>query len=194
MSDEKRTPNKWALERIEKRDFVILDTETTGFAPDNHPVEIGIIAADGETLFSELIRPPKPITEGAQKVHGISNEDVVDCDDYAFFHDKIEDICYGKTVIAYNAKFDKSVMGLAARTIKADLAIPSIAWNCAMLRYARYYGERNYGRKGWSWQKLEKAVKQMGIAVGPQTHRAVDDCRLTLAVMEAMAQGQVAIR
>lgn len=192
MIDEKRTPNQWALDHIERQDFVILDTETTDFPPDNHPVEIGIISASGETLFNELFHPPVPITEGAEKVHGISNEDVEDCHSYDLYHADIVCACYGKKVIAYNAAFDKSVMELAARTIDLQPAIPPKVWHCAMLKYAAYHGES--GRKGWRWQKLENAVKQMGITVGPQTHRAVDDCRLTLAVMEAMAQGQVAVR
>jgi len=60
--------------------LVIFDTETSGF--DGGIVELGsvIVTDAGDRYhFNERCKPHLPVTDGAFKVHGISNADVADC-------------------------------------------------------------------------------------------------------------------
>jgi len=55
------------LDVIESRDFVILDTETTGLYDDDEIVSIAIINSDGQTLLNQLVKPVRPIPADAPK-------------------------------------------------------------------------------------------------------------------------------
>jgi DNA polymerase III subunit epsilon len=65
---------QWARELL-AREFVILDTETTGIK-EPEICQIAIIDHNANTLLNTLVRPNKPIESQAQSVHGISNESV----------------------------------------------------------------------------------------------------------------------
>ena len=56
------------------KDFVILDTETTGIQSTDEVIELGIVASDGTVLFDELFRPTVRMSDEAAKVTGISQE------------------------------------------------------------------------------------------------------------------------
>ena len=73
-----RDPNMTMLSEAK---LVVLDVETTGLSPamGDRVVELGMIAAQGETEISRtnhLINPGRPIRWDAQRVHGISDQDV----------------------------------------------------------------------------------------------------------------------
>ncbi|MOA51921.1 hypothetical protein D3C78_1751320 [compost metagenome] len=57
-----------------------------------------------------------------------------------------------------------------------------------MREYARFRGEWDDRRSDWRWQKLGNAARQQGVEV-IGAHRALADCRMTLAVVRAMAEG-----
>ena len=62
---------------------LILDTETTGLSFDiDKIIEIGIVELKENVLtqnyFHEYVNPEKDISLSAQKVHGISNEFLID--------------------------------------------------------------------------------------------------------------------
>ena len=67
---------------MEQERKLILDTETTGLDSDSDRIiEIGIVELKDNVLtqnyFHEYINPEKNISLSAQKIHGISNKDLV---------------------------------------------------------------------------------------------------------------------
>ena len=60
---------------------------------------------------------------------------------------------------------------------------PRLAARCAMREYAAHCRAR--GEDG-RWRPLSRAAEAEGVPIG-NTHRAADDCRLTLAIVRAVA-------
>lgn len=149
-------------------DAVILDTETTGLL-DRRSVEIievGVVDMRGEVLYERRFKPRHPSCKEAIKVHGITHEQLKDCPKFKDHHEEMSRVLSGKRVIAYNAKFDSSVL---ARTCdKYNLPSIETRWICAMWLY------RNY--KGGRWEKLPSGK-----------HAAVADSLAVLELIRKMA-------
>ena len=90
---------------------LILDTETTGLDfEEDKIIEIGIVELKDNVLtqnyFHEYINPKKDINLSAQKVHGISNEFLMDKPDFNSVAQKFLDFIKDDTIIIHNASFD----------------------------------------------------------------------------------------
>ena len=95
---------------MEKRKL-ILDTETTGLDFENDKViEIGIVELIDNVLtqnyFHEYINPEMNISLSAQKVHGISNEFLIEKPTFNKIVKKFLDFIKDDTIIIHNAEFD----------------------------------------------------------------------------------------
>ena len=95
---------------MEKRKL-ILDTETTGLNfYDDRIIEIGIVELIDNVLtqnyFHEYINPEMNISLSAQKVHGISNEFLVEKPTFNKIVKKFLDFIKDDTIIIHNAEFD----------------------------------------------------------------------------------------
>jgi DNA polymerase-3 subunit epsilon len=91
---------------------IVLDTETTGLDPfsGDRLIEIGAIELNNRiittTKFHVYINPQTTISEGAYRVHGISNAMLAD---KPLFRDVAQDFLKfieGSTLIIHNARFD----------------------------------------------------------------------------------------
>ena len=72
---------------------IVIDTETTGVTTSDEILQVSIIDEHANVLFNELIRPDfKESWSFAQAVHGISPENVANCNNFAYFRDKIQNI------------------------------------------------------------------------------------------------------
>ena len=90
---------------------LILDTETTGLNfNDDKVIEIGIIELIDNVLtqnyFHEYINPEMNISLSAQKVHGISNEFLIEKPTFSKIAKKFLDFIKDDTIIIHNAEFD----------------------------------------------------------------------------------------
>ena len=90
---------------------LILDTETTGLSFDvDKIIEIGIVELKENVLtqnyFHEYINPEKDISISAQKVHGISNEFLIDKPVFSKIAQKFLDFIKDDIIIIHNAEFD----------------------------------------------------------------------------------------
>ncbi len=159
-----------------KEDYVILDTETTGLQNAEF-VQVSIIDLDGGVLLNTLAKPTCPIEPGAQNVHGISMEQLVAAPTYVDLYPQLEKTVNGRTILAYNAAFDRGILENTARNHGAPLLKPE-GWECVMLKYAEYYGEWNEYYESFRWQKLKGG-----------DHSALGDCRATLDILKQMAGG-----
>lgn len=98
---------------MEEKRTLILDTETTGLNVDEDKIiEIGIVELKDDILtqsyFHEYINPEKDIGLSAQKVHGISNEFLIDKPTFSQIAQKFLDFVRDDTLIIHNAEFDVS--------------------------------------------------------------------------------------
>ncbi len=103
---------------INKTEFVVFDTETTGFNPGigDSMIEIGgVRIKDGEVVdrFDELINPGHHIDEAITKVTDISDDDVKDADNEENVTKRFKEWIGDLPLVAHNAKFDKNMLDMA---------------------------------------------------------------------------------
>ena len=96
---------------MEQKRKLILDTETTGLDFVNDKIiEIGIVELKDNVLtqsyFHEYINPEKNISLSAQKIHGISNEFLINKPTFSKIARKFLDFIKEDTIIIHNAEFD----------------------------------------------------------------------------------------
>ncbi|MEG4830898.1 3'-5' exonuclease [Microcoleus sp. F8-D3] len=87
----------WAIEQLSQKDWVILDTETTGLY-DAEIVEIAIIDRLGEMLLDTLIKPTISIPAEAAYLHGITDEIVADAPSFPEVYPRIVEVLKYKRV------------------------------------------------------------------------------------------------
>lgn len=173
----------WARALVTDPATVFLDTETTGFPPTAEIVDIAVVSAAGEVLLDTLVRSSAPIPACVTAIHGIHDQHVVDAPSWNDVHEEMCGALEGRTVVIYNAEFDRRV--LVGCSERYQLALPSARWECAMRAYADYRGERD-GRSGRPrWHKLEAAARHFGHP--PGGHRALADALTCRRVVQGMA-------
>ena len=59
---------------LDRRDVLIIDTETTGIDDNAELVEISIINTTGATVYNELVMPQGHIPHAATRIHGLTRE------------------------------------------------------------------------------------------------------------------------
>jgi DNA polymerase-3 subunit epsilon len=161
----------WANEIQADQNAVILDTETTDL--DGEIIEIAIINMTGEVLFNQRIKPLSDISPGAYAVHGISLDDLKDEPQFPDVYPQLVELLKGKTVVIYNAVFDKTILQQDCLRHKLK-GIPFRA-ECAMLVYSQFVGEWSNYHEDYRWQKLWGG-----------DHTALGDCKATLKVIQEM--------
>jgi hypothetical protein len=135
----------WARDLMRRDDWLIVDTETTSL--DGYAVEIGIIAPDGSTVFESLVSPEVEIEPGAQEVHGITRQMLWGAPTFADLEPDLRRILHGKTVIAYNASFDRNVF---EREIRRMCRPPEEALDLLMERRWFCFSLRSAADDRWS--------------------------------------------
>jgi len=163
-----------------------LDTETTGTGSNAEVIEIGILDDDERELFSSLVRPRGAIDPAAARVHGITPEMLADAPTWADIWPAAQAALEGRRVAVYNADFDLRLMKQSHNRAWLRWTLPDQNFVCLMKLYARYYGDWDPRRGSYRWQSLEMAGRQCQISL-PNAHRAIDDCRLTRALLHHMA-------
>ena len=113
---------------MEQERKLILDTETTGLDfNEDKIIEIGIVELIDNVLtqnyFHEYINPEKDISVSAQKIHGISNEFLLDKPVFNNVARKFLNFIKDDTIIIHNADFDtnfinKELQNCGFRNIK----------------------------------------------------------------------------
>lgn len=158
----------WAR-RLLDSDAIILDTETTGLLEKSNVevIELAAINMKGKLIYQGMFKPRYKIPGKVIKIHGITNEAVTSCPTFAQEAEAIINTLHGRTIVTYNAKFDREVIGRTFMLHKLEGI--SARWECAM------WAKRAFSRSG----KLSKLGG---------THRALADCRATLRLIRKMAK------
>ncbi len=180
----RRQAIQWA-QNLLARNFYVLDTETTGLGERDEIIQIGIVDAGGNAVLDQLIRPSIPIPPGVARVHGITDDDVINSPIFSSLYIKLSSLLAGETVIAYNMDFDwRMLQQTVARYRLPDIRIGKR--DCAMKQYAKFKGKRSGQGRGYVWHKLTSALAQESIAVG-DAHNALGDALMTLELVRKMA-------
>ncbi len=91
-------------------EFVVFDTETTGFTPYNDQmIEIGAVKIkNGEITgrFDELINPGRKLPERIVELTNITDDMLKDCDNECNVTKRFMEFIGDKPLVAHNAKFD----------------------------------------------------------------------------------------
>lgn len=180
----RRQSIQWARNLL-AHPFYVLDTETTGLGNDDEIIQIGIVDRDGVAVMDQLIKPTVAIGRGAKAVHGISENDLADAPSFLQIYVTLSTLLAGQVVVAYNMDFDWRLL----RQTAARFQLPDVRMgkrDCAMKQYARFKGVRKNKGRNYVWHKLGYAVRQEGIEVR-QAHDALDDARMTLALIHSIS-------
>lgn len=185
----------WAHEILSKRNWVILDTETTGLENNDQICQIAAIDHEGKTLIDTLVKPTVSISAGAQSVHGISDADVQTVGSFDEVFLELLKAIGNRSLIVYNAEFDLRLIqqSLKAhniyirfegkdRTVATGVKLWPYSWinwfpvHCAMHWYSQWVGDYSEYHGNYRWQRLPSG-----------DHTALGDCRATLEVIRKMA-------
>lgn len=172
---------KWAKERLEDPNTLIVDVETTGLLkndPETKIVSISMINTKGQIVLASLVNPERPIPLAAQKVHGIEDRDVLTAMPWSVIGDIAAYQMVNKHLVCFNAGFDVHlIMHLLVQT---KIPLPEFEVTCAMEMYSQFVGEWSKSKNDYKWQKLPK------LAYG-KAHDSLVDCQSTLLLLKKMA-------
>lgn len=173
---------KLAAKQMIDKNFVIFDTETTGVGPEDEIVELGIIDCRGNVLYDGMFKPSQRMNPAASKVSGITDEMLADKPPFKAEFAEIVSMMYAaEGVIAFNEGFDERMFYQTAQKYGLNTKLLDEIFKrayCAESLYDHYLG--------YDKTKLEIACEIEGIEL-VQTHRATDDCVMTLELLKRVA-------
>ena len=111
-------------------DYIVLDTETTGLPDENglpNIVTLGITVVRNREIAESVefkTRPQKGISQEAQSIHGITNEQAAGFDSFESQWNLIAEYLKGQLVVIHNASFDWPI--LLDHVVRYGLAMPEI--------------------------------------------------------------------
>lgn len=154
----------------------IVDCESTGSdATKDEVIELGALPFDYDKSTGNVVRvypedvlaayrePTIPISEGSQKIHGITAEMVAG---KVIYHEQVEAAVGGaQIVIAHSAHFDRQMLE------RLDPLFESKNWACS-------YQEIDWEAEGFEGSKLKYLLTSAGWF--HDGHRALSDCEALL--------------
>jgi DNA polymerase-3 subunit epsilon len=182
-ADARAKAISWSIEVANDPRVIYLDTETTGFGPRAEIVDIAVVNAEGCVVFESLVRPTRHIPRDVIAIHGITDADVADAPDWADVYQEVLPLLEGRRIVVYNVTFDRQMVTQSCS--QYDLTSPAADWDCAMRRYAGFFGSWDPNKRWYRFQKLERAVLTFGAE--PGGHRAAADALACRTVVLGMA-------
>lgn len=173
---------------------VVLDTETTGLDPKqgHRIIEIGCVELVNRQLtgqtFHVYLQPDRDIDPDAVKVHGITNEFLVDKPRFSNIAPHFLTFIEGAELIIHNAPFDVGFLNAELtlwnpQQLPIDKTHPIV--DTLILAKRQYAGQKN---------SLDALCKRFNIDnTHRQLHGALLDAQLLAEVYLAMTGGQVVL-
>ena len=165
----------------------IIDFETTGLElTKDLPFEVGVVhynekwEVQGQWKSFMWDETYPEISKDAERVTGVSQETLKGYakDPFTVLTEFFREIVDSQYVIAYNAKFDRSMLEAVCKHVSLEGVIPSEKWVCALkdVDYPTYI----------TCKKLSHIAVEYGLTVfGDRLHRATTDCMMTAEVLKA---------
>ncbi len=150
---------------------VILDTETVGSDTESRVLptsacEVAVIdACTGETLLNTLVNPETPISQGAFKLHRISDADVANAPTWPEVLPEVLRVTAGRKILAYGSGFDLGVIRLDSDRYHLDPGHlgDKENWDCVMTRRSEWLRARKWLRLGGGHRALGDCLKARDI-------------------------------
>jgi DNA polymerase-3 subunit epsilon len=173
---------------------IVLDTETTGLATSqgHRIIEIGCLEMVNRRLtgreYHRFLNPERAIDEGAERVHGISIDDLAGQPRFADIADEFLEFLHDCELVIHNAEFDVGFLEHELRLMQHPRpAISDHATVLDTLSLARklHPGQRN---------SLDALCKRYFVDASKRdVHGALIDAELLARVYLAMTGGQTAL-
>ena len=165
------------------RNHVFGDTETTGLllpqaAPlesQPHIVEICFIYLGGE--FHSFVKPPVSIPSEVSRIHGITNETVMNSPSFSEIASEVCGIMQGNLVHFYNASFDSNV--IRYELMRLGKILPPCSFVDPM-----HDAQMDTGKR-WKQADLYAALTGSKLV---NAHSALADTRALKIICETLAQ------
>ena len=183
-------------------DYIVLDTETTGLPDENglpDIVTLGITVVRGREIAESIefeIQPMRAISEEAQAVHGITNEQAAAFETFESQWNQIAEYFKDQLIVIHNASFDWPI--LQNHVARYELTMPpikgvfcsqkaAIPWALAMNIPCSHRGP-----------SLDTLTEVLGVedlrAKGDGIHGAKIDSRQASLLAEVMRQYGLALK
>ena len=97
-------------------EYIVLDTETTGLPDENglpDIVSLGVTVVKNREIAESVefkTRPQKRITEEAQLIHGMSNEQAIEFEPFNSQWSQIAEYLQDQLIVIHNASFDWPIL------------------------------------------------------------------------------------
>lgn len=173
---------------------IVLDTETTGLSPaqGHRIIEIGCLEMVDRRLTGReyhcFLHPDRDIDEGAQRVHGISLDDLATAPRFAEIAEEFLEFISDAELIIHNAAFDVGFLEHELKLMahaKPKITEHSTVLDTLSLARKMHPGQRN---------SLDALCKRYEIdASNRDVHGAIIDSDLLARVYLAMTGGQTAL-
>ncbi|MCH7636246.1 MAG: DNA polymerase III subunit epsilon [Proteobacteria bacterium] len=173
---------------------IVLDTETTGLstAQGHRIIEIGCVELVNRRLtgseFHRFLNPDRDIDEGAERIHGISLEDLEIAPRFPEIVDELLAYLHGAELVIHNASFDVGFLEHELRLMqhpKPKIEDHATVLDTLALARKLHPGQRN---------SLDALCKRYEIdASRRDVHGALIDSELLAYVYLAMTGGQATL-
>jgi DNA polymerase-3 subunit epsilon len=185
----------WAFTQLPD-DYVVLDTETTGLPDENglpDIVTLGITVVRNREITESVefkTRPQKRISEEAQSIHSITNEQAAGFESFDSQWSQIAEYLNDQLIVIHNASFDWPI--LLDHVARFRLSMPKVKGVfCSQKAAIPWATAMNLpcSHRGPSLDTLTKAFCVENLRVeGGGIHGAVIDSRQTTQVVEKLRQ------
>lgn len=162
------------------KNFVIIDTETTGSSRDDEIIEFAVIDTNGIVLYHSTFEPTIHVSQFASRVNHLTNEVLIGSPKFAEEWEKIKEAIGNKKLLGHNLSFDKR---LTAQTLERY----GLNSNEANEIFKEYYDSMKLAKKHIvsDSYSLENLAHMVGITRN-ESHRATDDCIMTLEFLNRL--------
>lgn len=174
------------------REYVSLDTETTGFEPKNghRIIEIGAVKIVNRKVTKEkfhgYINPNREVPEDATRVHGITNEFLKDKGYFADVAEEFIEFIRGTVLVIHNAPFDIGFLNAELATL-GDKRFPSLDGICDVFDTLAFAKNKHPGQRN----TLDALCRRYHVDnSNRQYHGALLDAELLADVYINMTGGQ----
>ena len=173
---------------------IVLDTETTGLSTGHghRIIEIGCIELVNRRMtgreFHRFLNPDRDIDEGAERVHGISREDLATEPRFHEIADELLEFLKDAELVIHNAEFDVGFLNYELGLMKHPK--PAINDHALVLDTLKIAREMHPGQRN----SLDALCKRYEIDASKRdVHGALIDAELLARVYLAMTGGQTAL-
>jgi DNA polymerase III subunit epsilon len=173
---------------------IVLDTETTGLSPlqGHRIIEIGCIEIINRRPtgreYHRFVNPERDIDEGAERVHGISREELEGHPRFAEIADELLAFIRGAELVIHNADFDVGFLEHELSLMKH--LQPLISQHARVLDTLSLAREMHPGQRN----SLDALCKRYSVdSSRREVHGALIDAELLANVYLAMTGGQTAL-